>query len=99
MMCCSDESLWLFALPCVVDDHARQIRENVARLLRKERARQKLSLSVVGQRAGLSYQIVPFVERGQTNSTIETFVRIARALELDPAKILSKAQNPRSSRI
>jgi len=72
-------------------DRARQIRENVACLFRKERARKKLSLSVVGQRAGLSYQMVAFVERGQANPSIESFVRIAHALELDPAKILARA--------
>jgi len=77
-------------LPVV--DPARQIRENVASLFHKERARKKLSLNVVAQRAGLSRQMIAFVERGQTNPTIETFVRIARALELDPAKILAKAQ-------
>ena len=83
-------------LPRVVD-RARQIRENVAFLLQKERKRKKLSLSLVGQRAGLSYQMVAFIERGQSNPTIESFVRIAQALELDSAKILAKAQRKRSA--
>ena len=77
-------------------DRARQIHENVMHLFRKERARKKLSLAAVGKRAGLSAKTIWHVERGQCYPTIGSFLRIAHALELDPAKILAKAQKLQS---
>ena len=63
----------------------------LARLLKAAREERGLSLNVVGERAGLSYQMVSYVERELRTPTVETLVRIASALEVDPAKILDQA--------
>lgn len=44
-----------------------------------------------GDRAGLSYQMVSYVERELWTPTVETLVRIAWALEVDPAQLLASA--------
>jgi len=65
--------------------------DNIAALFKKERERKGLSLSAVAERAGLSYQMIAFVERGERTPTIDSFIRIAHALEVDPVEILGKA--------
>jgi len=65
---------------------------NLARILRAEREKQGLSMNVVAQRAGLSQQMVSYVEREMRNPTIETLLRISAALEIDLGDILQRAQ-------
>ena len=66
----------------------------VARLLREERERQVLSMSEVGGRAGISQQMVSYVERGMRTPTIDTFFRLAQAMGLNPITVLTKAAAP-----
>ena len=63
----------------------------VAQILREEREKRGLSMNLVAQRAGLSQQMVSYVERGMRNPTLETLLRIATALEVDLAKIIHQA--------
>ena len=70
----------------------RQFCENLANLLRQERERKKLSRAVVGKRAKLSAQTILRVERGQCDPAFNSFIRIADALEIAPAKILAQAE-------
>ena len=72
----------------------------VAELLRQERCRQELSLSTVATRAGLSYQMISYVERGLRVPGLDTLLRIASALQLDAADLLRQAQSatPNTSR-
>jgi len=63
----------------------------VARLLREERERQVLSMSEVAGRAGLSQQMVSYVEREMRVPTIDTLFRLAQALGLNPVTLLTKA--------
>jgi transcriptional regulator with XRE-family HTH domain len=63
----------------------------VADLLKQARTQRGLSLNSVGQRAGLSYQMVDYVEKGLRNPTLQTLLRIASALELDLPEILREA--------
>ena len=46
----------------------------------------------VAERAGLSQQMVSYVEREMRNPTLETVLRIAAALEIDLARVLQTAQ-------
>ena len=46
----------------------------------------------VAERAGLSQQMVSYVEREMRNPTLETLLRIAVALEIDLAQVLQTAQ-------
>ena len=64
----------------------------MARLLRQEREKQGLSMNLVAERAGLSQQMVSYVEREMRNPTLETLLRMAAALEIDLAKVLQTAE-------
>lgn len=64
----------------------------VAELLRKERQHRHLSMSTVAERAGLSQQMVSYVERGLRNPTLDTLLRMAAAMKLDFAELLAAAQ-------
>jgi transcriptional regulator with XRE-family HTH domain len=72
---------------------------HVARLLRQAREKRGLSMNVVAERAGLSQQMVSYVEREMRNPTLETLLRIAAAIEIDLAQILRQAsQSARKSK-
>ena len=64
----------------------------MAELLRKERKRRQLSMSAVAEQAGLSQQMVSYVERGLRNPTLDTLLRMAAAMKLDLAELLAAAQ-------
>ena len=63
----------------------------VAVALRKERERQSLSMNAVAERAGLSQQMVSYVERGMRNPTLDTLLRITEALDIELALLLQRA--------
>lgn len=69
----------------------------VIRLLKEERERQGLAMLTVAQRAGLSQQMVSYVERGIRRPTLDTVLRMAAALELDLARSLRSASRSRAS--
>ena len=64
----------------------------VAQILRQEREKRRLSMNLVAERAGLSQQMVSYVEREMRNPTLETLLRIAAALEIDLVQVLREAQ-------
>lgn len=63
----------------------------VARLLREERTRRELSLNELARRAGLSQQMVSYVEREMRAPTLDTLLRLADALEIELWKLIRKA--------
>jgi transcriptional regulator with XRE-family HTH domain len=64
----------------------------VAHILRKEREKRGISMNLVAERAGLSQQMVSYVEREMRNPTLETLLRMAAAIQVDLAKVLQQAQ-------
>jgi len=48
-------------------------------------------MTVVGERAGLSQQMVSYVERGMRNPTLDTLLRITSVLEIDLADVIKRA--------
>ncbi len=46
----------------------------------------------VAERAGLSQQMVSYVERGMRNPTLDTLLRMAAAIEVDLPTIIRQAQ-------
>jgi transcriptional regulator with XRE-family HTH domain len=48
-------------------------------------------MNVVAERAGLSQQMVSYVEREMRNPTLETLLRMAAAIEIDFAEVLRQA--------
>jgi transcriptional regulator with XRE-family HTH domain len=65
---------------------------HVARVLRQERERQGLSMTVVAERAGLSQQMVSYVEREMRIPSLDTLLRITRAMKIDLADVIRRAQ-------
>jgi transcriptional regulator with XRE-family HTH domain len=63
----------------------------VAKILHQEREKRGLSMNAVAERAGLSQQMVSYVEREMRNPTLETLLRIAAALEVDFATVMRRA--------
>jgi transcriptional regulator with XRE-family HTH domain len=63
----------------------------VVKILRKEREKRGLSMNLVAERAGLSQQMVSYVEREMRNPTLETLLRISAALEIDFAAVMRQA--------
>jgi transcriptional regulator with XRE-family HTH domain len=71
--------------------HLNQVCSQVARILREEREKRGLSMTVLAARAGLSRAMISFVEREIRNPSLETLLRIAHVLEMDLGKIITKA--------
>lgn len=67
------------------------ISSRVSQILRDERRKRGLSMTETAERAGLSQQMVSYVERGLRNPTLETMLRIADALEIDLASVIQRA--------
>ena len=63
-------------------------------MLRRAREKRGLSMNEVASRAGLSQQMVSYVERGMRNPTLETLLRITAAMGVDLARIVREAQKP-----
>jgi transcriptional regulator with XRE-family HTH domain len=64
----------------------------VARILRVERQKLGLSLSTLGERAGLSYQMISYVEREMRSPTLDTLLRITGALHVSLAEVMRRAE-------
>jgi transcriptional regulator with XRE-family HTH domain len=48
-------------------------------------------MTLVSERAGLSQQMVSFVERGLRTPSLDTLLRIAEALSIDLGNLIKKA--------
>ena len=64
----------------------------VARLLREERVKRGLSLNSLAEKAGLSRQMVSYVEQEMRNPSLDTLLRISEVLKTDLDKILRRAR-------
>ncbi len=54
-------------------------------------------MSAVAERAGLSQQMVSYVEREMRTPNLDTVLRMAYALDLDAADLIRRAQKAASS--
>lgn len=89
-MPCQDRGRYFFRVSS--DKSQQAVCSQVARKLRQEREKKGLSMNLVAERAGLSQQMVSYVEREMRNPTLETLLRIAAALEIDLPDVLRAAQ-------
>ncbi len=78
--------------------HFQTINSQVALLLRSERERQNLSMTVVAAKAGLSQQMISYVEREMRNPTLDTFLRITQVLGVDASDVLRSAMQRAGAR-
>lgn len=60
-------------------------------MLREEREARNLSMTVVATKAGLSQQMISYVERGMRNPTLDTLLRITEAIGVSLVDILARA--------
>lgn len=68
------------------------VNARVAELLRARRQALRLSMNAVAQGAGLSQQMVSYVERGMRNPTLETLLRICDVLEVPLEDVIRRAR-------
>ena len=73
------------------DKSQQAVCSQVAKILRREREKRGLSMNRVAELAGLSQQMVSYVERGMRNPTLETLLRIAAAIDTDFVEVLRQA--------
>jgi transcriptional regulator with XRE-family HTH domain len=64
---------------------------HIVRLLREEREARRLSKYAMAGRSGLSEQMIGYVERGLRQPSLETIVRMASALDVDLARVITRA--------
>jgi transcriptional regulator with XRE-family HTH domain len=90
-MRCQVRLRYFFIVP---DKKSQQaVCSRVAQILHKERENRGLSMNVVAERAGLSQQMVSYVERQMRNPTLETLLRIAAAIGVDFAQVMKQAMH------
>lgn len=65
---------------------------NVAKLLREERLKKGLSLNALSERAGLSRQMVSFVEEEERNPSLDTLLRLSEALGVELEELIRQAR-------
>ena len=73
-------------------EYRSEVATNVAAILRMEREKRSLSMNAVAERAGLSQQMVSYVEREMRNPSLDTLLRITRVLQLDLSTVLQRAE-------
>ena len=96
MVRCFVKVVWLYFFDVASNKSQQAVCSRVARILRQEREKRGLSMNLVAERAGLSQQMVSYVEREMRNPTLETVLRIAAAMEIDLSKVLQNAQKAAS---
>ena len=63
----------------------------VAQILQKERTQRRLTLAAVAAKAGLSYQMIRFVETQKRNPTLDTLLRICDAMDIEFIEMMKRA--------
>jgi transcriptional regulator with XRE-family HTH domain len=71
--------------------------ERIIQLLKEERERRGFSKYVIAQESGLSQQAIGYMEKGHRLPSLETVVRVAKAMNVDLPKIIRQAQKEISS--
>jgi DNA-binding XRE family transcriptional regulator len=81
------------AICCIVRSKLREsVRSHVARLLREERENRGLSLNLLAEKAGLSRQMVSYVEQEKRNPSLDILLRITEVLEIKLEDVLVRAR-------
>lgn len=75
------------------------IASEVARIIRQERIGRGLSLNGLAERAGLSRQMVSYVEQEERNPSLDTLLRIADVLETPLDTLIQRARLAAASRV
>ncbi len=73
-------------------DSHRAICSNVARLLREERQKRAMTLNALADRAGLSRQMISYVEQQERNPTLDTLLRLTAAMDINLEDLIARAR-------
>lgn len=71
------------------------LKEIMARNLRRVRHDKKLTQEELAERAGLSMRYVGAIERGDVSASVTVLGQIADALEIEPGELLKKGSGPK----
>ena len=71
------------------------LKEIMARNLRRTRHDKKLTQEELADRAGLSMRYVGAIERGDVSASVTVLGQIADALEIEPGDLLKKTIAPK----
>ena len=71
------------------------LKEVMAKNLRRVRHDKKLTQEELADRAGLSMRYVGAIERGDVSASVTVLGQIADALDIDPGELLRKSPAPR----
>jgi transcriptional regulator with XRE-family HTH domain len=73
------------------ESERERVLAEIKRLLREARENQNLSMNQLAAKAGMSQQMVSYVERQMRQPTVDTLLRLTDALGLDPAQLFTQA--------
>ena len=79
-----------------MDKKREAVCSRVAQLLKEEREKRGLTMTVLAERAGLSQQMISYVERGMRNPSLDTLIRVTDAMEVDLAVLIKRARDTAS---
>jgi transcriptional regulator with XRE-family HTH domain len=68
------------------------IGSELARLLKEARKKQRLSLTVLAERSGVSRQAISYIEREKQSPAVDTLVRICAVLGVKLEKLFAEAR-------
>ncbi|MFN4205337.1 MAG: helix-turn-helix domain-containing protein [Agrobacterium albertimagni] len=71
------------------------LKEVMAKNLRRERHDKKLTQEELADRAGLSMRYVGAIERGDVSASVTVLGQIADALEIEPGVLLKRFSAPK----
>ena len=77
----------------MLSGHVDEVCAHVARVLREERQKRNLSMTLLARKAGLSRAMISFVESEFRNPSLETLLRIAYVLEMNLAEVIQRAED------
>jgi transcriptional regulator with XRE-family HTH domain len=75
-----------------------RIQSEVARLLKAERQKRDLSLTILAQRAGLSRQMVSYVEQEKRNPSLDVLLRITDSLDIKLEEVIRRSRKMAAGR-
>jgi ribosome-binding protein aMBF1 (putative translation factor) len=75
-----------------IEPDSRAVCAKLFRLLQNERQRGGISKYALAAEAGLSQQTIGYVERGMTSPSFDTIYRISKALNIDLAELVKRAE-------
>jgi transcriptional regulator with XRE-family HTH domain len=66
--------------------------ERIIQLLKEAREKRGISKYLIAQESGLSQQAIGYMEKGHRIPSLETVLRVAKAMNVDLAEIVKQAQ-------